>query len=351
MMIAERFPESKFPTIPTATGVLIAFMALLTCLVSISAIPRNWNATPAPPRISGSLELTDRGQEGLSFEQRCKASGVLVCQGFDDANDYRSVRYPNAGLYPAWDGAIRGVRDTSIRASGGASLRFEVPSHSEANASGYWKQPMGREFSEGATFYVQFRQRFSKEMIKNNWGGTTWKQIIFHNVASTCGAVELTTVQYYNKGFPIMYTNCGAHSLFSNNGTPPTKLEQGDYNCWYAKYNPKDCFFYPVEEWVTFYYQIAVGHWGKPDSTVNAWVALDGKPYKQWVQMPNFVLDKDRPDEGFDTVTLLTYMTGKSTETDHPVAYTWYDDLIISTSSIALPGVSSEKESSAPVNH
>lgn len=349
-------------TIPTATKLSLAsivFVAglLFTCLVWTigiihypSALGGEGIPTPTKIQTPTSLVIAAAPQEMSSFEQRCNASGVLVCEGFDTADKYRTARYPNAGLYPAWDGAIRGVRDTSIKASGGASLRFEVHPHSEANASGYWKQPIGMEFGEGSTFYVQFRQRFSREMLKNNWGGTTWKQVIFHNAKSTCGAVELTTVQYYNNGFPIMYTNCGAHSLFSNNGIPPTKLEQGDYNCWYGKYNPKDCFFYPVEEWVTFYYQIAIGHWGKPDSSINAWVALDGRAYKQWIQMSNFVLDKDRPDEGFDTVTLLTYMTAKSAQIDHPVAYTWYDDLIISTSSIAPPSISSEKRTSAPAN-
>ncbi|MGC1614969.1 MAG: hypothetical protein WA736_09810 [Candidatus Acidiferrum sp.] len=281
-----------------------------------------------------------------NFEARCNAPGVFVCQGFDGLDEYRPAKYPGAGLYPGWDGTIRGVRDTTIKASGSASLRFEIPSHSSANASGYWKQPMGREFREGATFYVQFRQRFSKEMLKNDWGGTTWKQVIFHNAAATCGAVEITTVQYYNAGFPTMYTNCGGRPLWSNNGKPPTKLEQGDYNCWYGRYNPKDCFIYPSGEWITFYYQISIGHWGKTDSTINAWVALDGKPYRQWIQMPNFELDRDRPEEGFDTVTLLTYMTGKSEQADHPVAYTWYDDLVVSASPIALPSISSDTESS-----
>jgi len=296
-------------------------------------------------------KATDAAQELRNFEARCSAAGVLVCEGFDNPNEYRPAKYPNAGLYPAWDGVIRGVRDTSIKASGAASLRFEVPSHSLANASGSWKQPMGREFREGGTFYVQFRQRFSKEMLKNNWGGTTWKQVIFHNGPTTCGAVELTTVQYYTAGFPTMYTNCGSRALNTNNGQPPTKLEQGDYNCWYGRYNPKDCFYYPAEEWITFYYKISIGHWGKPDSAVNAWVALDGGTYKQWVQMPNFVLDRDRPDEGFDTVTLLTYMTGKSEQVDHPVAYTWYDDLIISTNPINAPTASAEKEIPAPARH
>lgn len=353
----------KLRTNPSGASLLIVFLSLLACLLFASlkatsdrifyreALGRERSPSAAKTTGATLIESRDAGQELRSFEERCNASGVLVCRGFDSPDEYRPAKYPSAGLYPAWDGAIRGVRDTSIKASGAASLRFEVPSHSAANASGYWKQPMGKKFREGSTFYVQFRQRFSKEMLKNNWGGTTWKQVIFHNEAATCGAVELTTVQYYSAGFPTMYTNCGGRPLYSNNGQPPTKLEQGDYNCWYGQYNQKDCFFYPVGDWITFYYQISIGHWGKSDSTVNAWVALDGKPYKQWIQMPNFVLDRDRPEEGYDTVTLLTYMTAKSVQTDHAVAYTWYDDLIISANSISPPRISSDKESSASTPH
>ena len=344
-------------------GLLIVFMALIACVLFASrkeTVDRIFHrealhreTSPSAPKTTPATRIgsTEAPEQNGSFEARCNAVGVLVCQGFDSPDGYRPAKYPAVGLYPAWDGAIRGVRDTSVKASGAASLRFEVPSHSSANASGYWKQPMGKEFREGATFYVQFRQRFSKEMLKNNWGGTTWKQVIFHNETATCGAVELTTVQYYSAGFPSMYTNCGGRPLYTNNGQPPTKLEQGDYNCWYGRYNPKDCFYYPAEEWITFYYQISIGHWGKPDSTINAWVALDGKLYKQWIQMPNFVLDVDRPGEGFDTVTLLTYMTAKSELLDHPVAYTWYDDLVVSANPIVPPSISSEKEGSATTQH
>ncbi len=199
---------------------------------------------------------------------------------------------------------------------------------------------MKHSFGEGSTFYVQFRQRFSKEMLKNKWKDTSWKQVIFHNTAATCADVELTTGQYYHDGFPIMYTDCGGRLIATNSGVPPYKLEQGDYNCWYSQYNAKDCFFYPADEWVTFYYEISIGHWEKPDSSIQAWVALDGQPYKQWIKMPGFVLKNENPGQDYDSVTLLTYMTGKNMLDSQPLAYTWYEDLIVSTQPIASPTAS-----------
>jgi len=294
-----------------------------------------------PASLAESLSTKAAATEPQDFETRCHAQGVIVCTGFDSPGDFAAAKWPASGLYPAADGVLRGTMDTTIVASGKSSLRFEIPTHSPANAAGSWRQNLGREFGEGTTFYIQFRQRFSKEMLKNNWGDTSWKQVIFHNTAATCADVELTTGQYYHAGFPIMYTDCGGRMIATNSGVPPYKLEQGDYNCWYGQYSAKSCFYYPVDEWVTFYYRVSIGHWGKPDSTIQAWTALDGQGYKQWVDMPNFSLRNGSPGKDYDTVTLLTYMTRKDTSIDLPTAYTWYDDFIASTEAIAPPVASS----------
>ncbi len=293
-------------------------------------IARAKNSNKTPP-----VELAD-------FDKRCHANGVLVCEGFDSPDKFVVAKWPATGLYLSGDEKLRGTLDTSVKASGKGSLRFEIPPHSPANASGYWRQAMGKNFGTGTTYYVQFRQRFSKEMLKNPFGDTTWKQALFHNASATCSDMEITTVQYYHDGFPFMYTACGARMIATNGGNPPYLLEQGDYNCWYGQYNAKSCFMYPADQWVTFYYEVTVGHWGKPDSAVNAWIALDGQQYRQWIKIKDFVLQNEHPGQGYDTVTLLTYMTGKSMTIEHPTAYTWYDELIVSTDPIAPPTASDD---------
>lgn len=299
-----------------------------------------------PMSVSGDTKKSRPPEDLQDFETRCKAPGVLECEGFDSPSSFVAAHWPGPGLYPAGDGAFRGTLDTTIKASGSGSLRFEIPPHTSANAAGYWRQPFEHNFGERSTFYVQFRQRFSKEMLKNNWGDTTWKQAIFHSASATCGEVELTTVQYYDRGFPYMYTDCGGRILATNDGNPPTQLEQGDYNCWFGHYDSKSCFFYPVDQWVAFYYQVSIGHWGKADSTINAWVALDGQPYKQWIKISNFTLKNDHPGDDYDTLTLLTYMTNKSTAINHPTALTWYDDLIVSMQPISPPTASAQPKPS-----
>jgi hypothetical protein len=300
---------------------------------------------PAKPLGSPSSKTSERVPtqwQPANFETRCQAAGVLVCEGFDSLDKYSAAKWPGTGLYPAGDGTLRGTLDTRVKASGNGSLRFEIPTHSPANAAGYWRQMIGRDFGSGTTYYVQFRQRFSKEMLKNKWGDTTWKQVLFHNASGTCSDLEIATVQYYQAGFPMMYTACGARMIATNAGQPPYLLEQGDYNCWYGHYDAKSCFMYPAEQWMTFYYQVSVGHWSKPDSTINAWVALDGQPYRQWIKIKDFTLENDHPGHDYDTVTLLPYMTNKSMTIDHPTAYTWYDELIVSSEPIALPTASSD---------
>lgn len=322
----------------TVYGVLQLFVLL----IALASFSLNRITAFVYAKTETTLKLTDAATSTLQdFKSRCRAPGVIVCKGFDSVEDFIAARWPASGLYPAADQVIRGLMDKDIVASGRGSLRFEIPTHSPANAAGSWRQNLGREFGEGTTFYVQFRQRFSKEMLKNNWGDTSWKQVIFHNSGATCADVELTTGQYYHDGFPIMYTDCGGRLIATNNGIPPYQLEQGDYNCWYGHYDAKSCFFYPVDQWTTFYYEISIGHWGKPDSNIQAWTALDGQGYKQWIKCPNFILRNENPGKDYDTVTLLTYMTRKSTQIDHATAYTWYDELIVSTEPIAPPTASS----------
>ncbi len=202
-------------------------------------------AAPSPAQ-GGEAQGQESAKRGVAetqpqdFNTRCQTAGVVVCQGFDSPLINIAAIWPAPGLYPGGDNMIHGKFDRSQKASGEGSLRFEILSHTGQNAAGYWRQPFGRNFGPGSTFYVQYRERFSPEMLKNDWGDTTWKQVIFHNEKATCGDVELTTAQYYHAGFPIMYTDCGGRGIVTNNGNPPYKLEQGDYNCWYGKTNTKE---------------------------------------------------------------------------------------------------------------
>jgi len=290
------------------------------------------------------------------FQNRCAAPAVIVCQGFDDAAVFTPATWPGSGPYPSSLNTYPAM-DTAVYASGGGSMSFTIPGMEGANA-GYWRQlfasslsadpSQARVIGPGSVFYVQFRQRFSPEFLTNVWpqtgGGTTyWKQEIFSNDQSTCGNEELSTVNDNNEGYPLMYSQCGQDIFQVPIGNGDYLNQQGDtsttgYNCHYQNPTSTTCFMYPANTWVTFYYKVIIGQWGQPNSTIQAWVAVGGQPYQEWINLPDHTLKQDAGLPGYDMATLLPYMTARDANVSAgPTAYTWYDELIVSTQPIPAP--------------
>lgn len=299
------------------------------------------------------------------FQVRCTAPGVVLCEGFDNAETFIPVTDGTSGkgLYASKMGAgpVRGFQDLAVKASGQSSLRFDIYGKTTADTAGkFWKN-FGQSFGENTTFYVQYQQRFSPEMLTNNWGNTSWKQSIIHGKAGgTCQEVEITSVNYYRTGIPIMYTSCGARSMYTTidgsswTSSTPQLIQQGTnsmdgYNCTFGSGYPsgtgngQGCFKYPPNQWITFYYKIQIGNWNQANSKVEAWVSVNGQPYKEWVKIPNMTLKNNYPDKdnNYSMIMLTPYMTGKDSTLDYPTAYTWYDELIVSSQPIVAPGASS----------
>jgi len=90
---------------------------------------------------------------------------------------------------------------------------------------------------------------------------------------------------------------------------------------------------------MTFYFKVTVGAWYTPTSTVQAWVSAGpGQPMQEWVNVPNLTIqDNGTAGEDFNAVELLNYMTKKNSSLNHPVAYTWYDEVIVSNQPITAP--------------
>jgi hypothetical protein len=285
--------------------------------------------------VSGISADEPTGQDA-DFDRRCHSPGVVKCVGFD------SPREIAPGLYNDSQGKLRALVDTDVKASGHGSLRFEIPSHSGQNSSGGWTAGLGASFGQGQGFYVQYRQRFSAEFLKTKYQDAEgWKQSIFHMGTSTCAAIEITTVDSYHRGYPQMYTNCGGRSFDVDLHNNDFLYETGDYNCHRLNPNPHDCAMYKANQWMTFYYEIKVGSWGKPDSSIKAWVGYEGEPLRQFENGVNYQLDfNSGPSDTFNAITLTPYNTGKSPAQDHPTAYTWYDELIVSRQPIPAPGQS-----------
>jgi hypothetical protein len=318
--------------------------------------------------------VTDAG-EG-SFARRCHSPDIIRCIGFD------SEREVGGHVTPAWDGMIRAQLDPLVKASGKASLRFEIPSESAENTSGtFWvnfSDDLSVQFGPGQEFYVQWRQRFSADMLSPSMGGGGWKQIAIGEgdrrgfSSGSCTDLGIVMNNNYYRGFPQLYHSCGRkdgryEGFVEPVGAPPRDFllqnairEPGCLYSLQGKWVPP-CHGYKPDTWMTFQIRVKVGTWYRNDrvyrhdSVVQAWVADETQPARMIVDFsPRDAECQMQPlslpscQTGYDLVNLdsrarygkvwlMPYNTGKSVSRTHPTAYTWYDELIISRSPIADP--------------
>jgi hypothetical protein len=157
--------------------------------------------------------------------------------------------------------------------------------------------------------------------------------------------------------FPQMYNSCTgstSHGAYANLVEPfgsfDFKLQNARASpyCLYSASNAGtafpptgNCFGYFPNEWMTFQVKIKTGprvldEW--TNSVVTLWVAREGQASELVINAPfNLTAGSAVDDQRFGKVWLLPYHTGKSPTQSHPEAYTWYDELIISTTQIADP--------------
>lgn len=294
----------------------------------------------------GCASTMSRGDR-LDFVTRCQTPGVIRCFGFD------SQVKTDPHIYPPWGQTQkRAMVVSDVKASGAGSLRFEIPSSSGSDTSGSFWLNFADDFSvqlgEGDEFYVQWRQRFSPEFINTAYaGGGGWKQIIVGEgdrpgvTANSCTQLEIVVTNSYHLGYPAMYHSCGE--------------KDGDFDGLYSKGSGK---YFP-NEWMTFQIHVKIGTWYKNDgnyhqnSTVQLWVAREGEGAELVVDLSpelatlfgfkipgtgtGYDLANNNPAARYGKLWLLPYNTHKDSSVSHPTAYTWYDDLIISTARIADP--------------
>lgn len=327
---------------------------------------------------SVSATTLSSGGNPSDFASRCAQPGVIVCQGWDQTSDFLPATWPGTGLYPNnANSYANATQDTTTFKSGSGSLRYKHPAGvAYANTTGYWRQLFGQRFGQNSHFYVQYAMRWSPEMVSNTtFWNSRWKHIIMHQSdGASCSSVELTVVNSFSGSYPNvlpqMYTDCGARSMYTQldnhtwTDSTPLLLQQtgqpgiSGYSCQYGALsngsgNGTGCFNLAQysNKWVTFYYDIQIGSWGQPNSVIKAYVAIDGGPYQQWVNVTNMTLYySSGPSDGYDVMQLTPYQTGLSTSAPSD-AYLWFDDLIISTQPIPPPGgVPNNPPPAAPSN-
>jgi len=270
----------------------------------------------------------DPGIPPMSFEQRCAQPGVVKCFGFDSQEETEPFIYPPYGMTTK-----RGRVVTDVKASGAGSLRFEIPSNTGADTSGSFWQNFGTQFGEGEEFFVQWRQRFSPEMLSTYYAdGHGWKQAIIGEgdrpgkTAYSCTQLEVVLQNGDQHGAPEMYHSCGGKD---------GKYDGLDRQVRWPRYK--------ANQWMTFQVSIKIGTWYRNDrryhrdSTIRLWVAEAGQRSRLAVDQTRYDLANDDPGARYGKIWLLPYHSNKNASQRHATAYTWYDELIISRSRIADP--------------
>lgn len=331
-----------------------------------------------------------------SFDERCSRPGVVLCDPLDKGR-VRGVgitgRTSNATLPDAleghyrdwrWCGRLSGqaqtpVLDPTIKTSGSGSLKFVIPTRSDAGGGGYcqidFTPDNSVQFGEGDTFFVQFRVRLSctllftdcdpgspgyektRRVYRSSDNGTTSFKVSIINAGDhrdlkepvgSCTQQHLVLVGDTH-GIVTGYHSCGWYEghykpIGRERGSEvwdhqPRKAGEPGRPCLIR--NLEDCVRWPADEWVTITQQITIGTWVTEatdparSSNVRIWMQRRG-------ERPVLVIDYDRnlraPEEPFmkyGKIWLLPYMTDKDPLEDHPEAYMWFDELIVSRAPIA----------------
>jgi hypothetical protein len=313
-------------------------------------------------------------QADADFQLRCSQPAVIRCYGFDDLLDLttghpRTLTEPDdstsSRMYDPFAGPdlCTGNRcwalDTSVKASGASALRFEIPSNSPADTSGSFRINFRDDFSvqigAGEEFYVQYRERFSPEMLRafqtTDGHPSGWKQSIIglgdrvaQPIAYSCTAEETVFTQNTHYMGPTFYHGCGFwESMEFWDGTQVRLQHQGPPYCYYPDDPHHGCFRHAPDEWMTFKQHVRIGGWGvHPGNRVRVWAARQDKPsvliFDSILSHPGgFPIHHTDPTAKFGKVWLLPYHTNKDPDETHAVGYVWYDELIVSRADIADP--------------
>jgi hypothetical protein len=283
-----------------------------------------------------------------SFALRCRSADVVRCVSFDSADQIPDLSWWSAGDRQGRGpmGLVKNNRADldpdldCVTAVGGCSLRFTIPSQSGSGTSGSWFVNFSDDFSvrfgEKDEFYVQWRQRFSRAFLETQFRGGGWKQAIIGEgdrpgyapdgkVVYSCTQLELAVQNTDLRGYPDMYHSCGG--------------KDGQYEGLFTY----GAVTYAPDEWMTFQVRVKIGTWYKNDrryhrdSTIELWVAREGKTSRRAVVADGYDIANTKPGAKYGKLWLLPYHTGKDAEQRHPVGYTWYDEVVISRAPIPDP--------------
>jgi hypothetical protein len=306
------------------------------------------------------------------FAARKSAPSVVRWFDFDTSQQLGAIGTGNANFGSfSNSGTVANlpVIDSTVAASGTGSLRFDIRSQSFPNAQWFanFSPDLSVRFGENTKFYVQWRQRFNQAFVDtvfteadgSNQGGI--KQFIVGpgDTAmqrwASCEAIHVVTQTYYQNRFVIGYNSCtgsGTHGAYAGFYTTDTDIKYQNGTAPYClRSGTGRCIGWVADEWMTFQIEITLGPRNNvtndfDNSTYKLWIARENQPsilVIDWKPgVPGYfplAAGPQSDDQRFGKVWLLPYMTNVDGTQVHPLAQTWYDELIISRQPINDPGV------------
>ena len=221
--------------------------------------PAGSGSSPAPPDTNPPTSTVTvvnapaSPTSSLSFAQKCAQSGVINCFSFDSASSLfytwptgtscdaalsgqtnngfgRNRRGPGNTAAVVQNGqCVYPQVDATTSHSGAGSLKFTIPSNSDANSSGFFTEPFKRNSdgtfpyigpgsSLGNVLYFQFYQKFDTNFVNTDYQCTDgectgWKQAIwFSNPpnGSSSSNLEVTMNNGWQRSVPQMYGQSGS---------------------------------------------------------------------------------------------------------------------------------------------
>ena len=257
-----------------------------------------------------------------NFQSRCTGPGVVKCLSLDNTT----------GVSLTGGAKI----DNTVKASGAGSMRVDI-APTAGDAPGNIMTKLGADFGEGSSLYLQWRQRFSPEMVDVDLGGEGFKQFVIYD-GTPCGPnMEVAMLNQDFSGFPILYSACGGTYLRKTQSGSNYILMWNKDGTICTSQNKAGCLRYKPDQWMTFYYEQKIGTWGQPNSVVKVSMAEENQPLKTFIDFSDFTFKSDKATSAYRDIWIGPYSLGRTANTAYPTARTWFDEFIISKEPIADP--------------
>jgi hypothetical protein len=356
--------------------------------------------------IGTAAEDEEDSEADADWLLRSTASGVFRTFHFNDTSQLGANNPSGAWQTADWfyqDGtATVPSISTEQKCSGAASLMFEIPTNTDANAGGNFQAHFGtvgdlRLVGEGDEIFISYRCRWNSAMAT----------ITAQNTGTKFGGIEVARRESYTGSGSFEWDGSGENwagitiqtiggSLvphhytyaFRRDETPntldgPAAQMLTGYPTWggdlaiqncYSSPGPclysgsllagqeaTECWLMPTDEWVTFKYhlQVLTRRSGSPSAPYNdefwdisfkfyaARLGEDFQLLHEWSDAypgygPTWTgpVAQGSADTKFGKFRLMPYITGKDTGVAHATGKVWCDEVIFSTEDIAAPGYS-----------